>query len=183
MESLRKFAFFLGAFLMLGGFLGGDKGAGVSLLGLAVFALPFVLQLLWGGAKLGARATTAVAKVSANAGLAVTKAGAGAIRNAAVHQLEKVAEEREYQKQQRRKQQEWEQQLQRDLIREEKLARARNQSQLEAYRAQVELLVEFKKKGADIDKEILAMREKLIGLEKQENNDMIATLVDTLNHI
>lgn len=183
MESFKKFALYLGTFLMLVGFLGGDKGMAVAALGFCLIWLPYLLQLLWGGAKLGARATTTVAKVSANAGFAVTKAGAGAIKNAAVHQMEKIAEERDYQKQQRRKQQEWEQQLQRDLIREEKLARARNQSQLEAYRAQVELLTEFKQKGADIDKEILAMREKLIALEKQENNEMIATLVDTLDRI
>ena len=183
MGILKKIVLYLGAALVLGGLLEGERGKGVIVLGLCLLALPFVLQLFWGGAKLGARATTTVAKASANAGIAVTKAGAGAVKNAAVQHMEKVAEEREYQKQQRRKQQEWEQQLQRDLIREEKLASVRNQSQLEVYRAQVQLLIEFKEKGADIDKDILAMREKLMHLEKQENNDMIVSLLDTLNRI
>jgi hypothetical protein len=64
-------------------------------------------------------------------------------------------------------------------------AKARGQAKglAELYRHQIELLVEYKKRGADIDKEVFDMREKLLVMERQENNFMIQDLLKTLDSI
>jgi hypothetical protein len=117
------------------------------------------VKLAWGGTKWGARTT----------------------KNAVVRKFENAKEERAYQKEQARDRAQWEEQLSRELKREQELARVRNTSQIESYKAQVSLMIEFKKQGADIDREVFAMREKLLTLEKQENSAMVQDLLSTLN--
>ena len=139
----------------------GVLGQNNELMGFAGFFLIawFGVKLLWGGTKWGAKTT----------------------KNAVVRKIENAKEERAYQKEQARDRAKWEEQLSRELKREQELAKVRNTSQIESYRAQVQLMIEFKKQGADIDREVFAMREKLLTLEKQENSAMVQDLLSTLN--
>lgn len=95
------------------------------------------------------------------------------------------------------KQQEEEQQ--RQLMHNEKLAYQRRMQEIEdieaaksrgqakglaeLYKQQIELLITYKRQGADIDKEVFSMREKLMVLERQENSTMISDLMKTLDSI
>lgn len=133
----------------------------ISALGLTIVGVGFLPRILWGGTKVTARAT----------------------KNAIVSKINAAAEEARYQKEQKRREQEWQDNLKRDLQREKELAKVRNETQLESFKSQVELLVEYKAKGADIDKEVFAMREKVLVLERQENNDMIQELLSTLDKV
>lgn len=139
----------------------GVLGKETAFIGLAVVLVVgwFGAKLLWGGAKMGASATS----------------------RAVSRKIEEAKEERAYAKDQARDRARWEEELRRELKREEELARVRNTSQIEAYKAQVALMVEFKRQGTDIDKEVFAMREKLLSLEKQENSAMVQELLSTLN--
>lgn len=78
---------------------------------------------------------------------------------------------------------EYKKQFQRRLDEEAALLNVRNKAMLEAFNTQIELLMAHKKQGADIDKEIFAMREKLLVLERQENDAMVQDLLDTLDRI
>jgi hypothetical protein len=80
-----------------------------------------------------------------------------------------------------RDREQWEEQLHREIIREEALAKVRNTSMIEMYKTQVDLMMKYKKEGANIDKDIFAMREKLLLLEGQENKAMVQDLMNTLN--
>jgi uncharacterized membrane protein len=70
-------------------------------------------------------------------------------------------------------------------IEDEEAAKARGKAKglAELYKTQIELLVEYKRKGLDIEKEIYSMREKLLSLEKQENSVMVEELLQTLDRI
>lgn len=81
-------------------------------------------------------------------------------------------EEREYQKQ-----------LRREMERIETVEKARASQQLELYRKQIDILAEYKKKEGDITAELLAMRQKLLVLESQENAAMVQNLIQTLDAI
>jgi acyl-homoserine lactone acylase PvdQ len=154
---MQKFIVIGSAVLLVIGFLGKNN----ELMGFAAVVLVgfFGVKLAWGGTKWGARTT----------------------KNAVVRKFENAKEERAYQKEQARDRAQWEEQLSRELKREQELARVRNTSQIESYKAQVSLMIEFKKQGADIDREVFAMREKLLTLEKQENSAMVQDLLSTLN--
>jgi hypothetical protein len=77
----------------------------------------------------------------------------------------------------------WQTELQR--IEEREAAKYRGQSKgiAHLYKAQVELMLEYKRQGARIDQEMFAMREKLISLESQENKIMLTELLNTLNEL
>jgi hypothetical protein len=154
---MQKFIVIGSLVLLVLGFLGKNN----ELMGFSGFVLVawFGVKLLWGGTKWGARTT----------------------KNAVVRKIENVKEESRYRKDQARSRSEWQEQLDRELIRERELAKVRNTSQIESYKAQVTLMIEFKKQGADIDREVFAMREKLLTLEKQENSAMVQDLLSTLN--
>lgn len=70
-------------------------------------------------------------------------------------------------------------------IEDEEAAKSRGKAKglAELYKTQIELLVEYKRKGLDIEKEIYSMREKLLSLEKQENSIMVEELLQTLDRI
>ena len=57
-------------------------------------------------------------------------------------------------------------------------AKSRGQAKglAELYRHQIELLVEYKKRGADIEKEVFEMRGKLLKLEGEENKSLLGML-------
>ena len=95
---------------------------------------------------------------------------------------QREAEEQEWLKKEKaRDREQWEEQLHREITREEALARVRNTSMIEMYKTQVDLMMKYKKEGANIDKDIFAMREKLLVLEGQENKAMVQDLMNTLN--
>ncbi len=77
-------------------------------------------------------------------------------------------EEKEYQKQ-----------LRRELERE----RLKSDMQLELYKKQIDLMIEYKKKGMDITKELFDMRKNLLELESSENKNMIQDILQTLEAI
>jgi hypothetical protein len=84
-------------------------------------------------------------------------------------------------KEERKEEKQWKKELERKVKEEEALAKVRNTSMLKMYESQVELMIKGKEAGANIDKEIFAMREKLLILEGQENKAMIQELLETLN--
>jgi len=100
--------------------------------------------------------------------------------NEAKDKLE-AEEHKQWNKARARDREQWEEQLHREITREEALARVRNTSMIEMYKTQVDLMMKYKKEGANIDKDIFAMREKLLVLEGQENKAMVQDLMNTLN--
>lgn len=51
------------------------------------------------------------------------------------------------------------------------------------FRVQIELMIEYKKQGLNIERDIYEMREKLLSLEREENNVMIQDLLRTLDSL
>lgn len=83
----------------------------------------------------------------------------------------------------KREEREHQTQLRRELERIETIEKARASQQLDLYRQQVAILAEYKKKEGDITAELLAMRQKLLALESQENEAMVKKLIQTLDSI
>lgn len=79
----------------------------------------------------------------------------------------------------KKEEKEYRKQLHRELERE----RLKSEMQLNIYRKQIDLMVEYKKKGADITKELFDMRKNLLELESAENKNMIAEIMQTLDAI
>jgi hypothetical protein len=77
----------------------------------------------------------------------------------------------------KREEKEYQKQLRRELERE----RLKAEMQLEIYRKQVDLMVEYKKRGADITKELFDMRKHLLELESAENKNMVQEILNTLD--
>jgi hypothetical protein len=99
--------------------------------------------------------------------------------------LEEQAIKEEYERkiieEQDKEQAEWEKQLNRKIQEEEALLKVRSNAMIEAFKQQMELMTFHKEQGANIDKEIIAMREKLLAMESQENEAMITNMLNTLN--
>lgn len=62
-------------------------------------------------------------------------------------------------------------------------ARGKAKGLAELYKTQIDLLIEYKSKGVEIEKDIYSMREKLLSLEREENNAMIQDLMATLDKL
>jgi hypothetical protein len=75
--------------------------------------------------------------------------------------------------------------IQRNTEREENLSLEdeKNKKMLSLYKAQMDMLIQYKKEGLAIESEIFSMREKLLNLEKQENSAMLQELMQTLDSI
>jgi hypothetical protein len=100
-----------------------------------------------------------------------TKAGASATKNLISQKVRDAQEERE-----------WRKNLNRELEREEKLAKVRNNSMLAFYEQQAQVLVNFKREGTNMDKELLEMREKILALEGKENQATIDRVMAMINN-
>ena len=164
--------------------MGNDGGVIIFLLIIAAYyVIPFLAKILWGGAKFGAKTTSkavvGTAKLTSKAVVSTAKFGAGVV----LEQIAESKEQKRWEKEQERDRLRWEEQLRRKLIEEEQISKVRNKSMIDLYSKQVELLIQYKREGLNIDKEIFDMREKLLVLERQENNAMVQDLLDTLDRL
>jgi uncharacterized membrane protein len=67
--------------------------------------------------------------------------------------------------------------------RESAKSRGQAQGMIMLYQEQMRLLVEHKRQGLDIERETYTMREKLLKLEREENNGMVQDLLRTLDSL
>lgn len=100
-------------------------------------------------------------------------------RKAAVSGTQIAIQKYKSTQEEKREEKEYQKQLRRELERE----RLKSEMQLEIYRKQVDLMVEYKKKGADITKDLFEMRKNLLELESAENKNMIEEIMQTLDAI
>jgi flagellar biosynthesis component FlhA len=83
----------------------------------------------------------------------------------------------------RRSEKEFQTNLRREVQRERELSAVRNEGMIELLRAQVELIAKHKREGADVEREIIEMRKKLLDYEATENKAMIGELISTLDRL
>lgn len=100
-------------------------------------------------------------------------------KKAAVSGTQLAVEKYKENKAEKKEEKEYQKQLRREIERE----RLKSEMQLNIYQKQIELMVEYKKKGADITKELFDMRKNLLELESAENKNMIAEIMQTLDAI
>jgi flagellar biosynthesis component FlhA len=81
----------------------------------------------------------------------------------------------------RRSEKEFQTNLRREVQRERELSAVRNEGMIELLRGQVELIARHKREGADVEREIIEMRKKLLDYEATENKAMIGELISTLD--
>jgi len=155
---MKKVFFWAGGLVAALGIFNNEPQVGLGMGGM-IIALYFILRVLWGGAKVGAKTTS----------------------NIIGQKIADSKEQKQWNKAQARDKARWEEELRRKLIEEEQLSRVRNTSMIEMYKTQVDLMMKYKKEGANIDKDIFAMREKLLVLEGQENKAMVQDLMNTLS--
>jgi flagellar biosynthesis component FlhA len=73
--------------------------------------------------------------------------------------------------------------LRREVQRERELSAVRNEGMIALLCAQVELIAKHKREGADVEREVIEMRKKLLDYEATENKAMIGELISTLDRL
>jgi len=154
---MKKVFFWAAGLVALLGVSNNEPQVGFGMGGM-IIASYFILKALWGGAKFGAKATS----------------------NIVGQKIADNKEQKQWNKAQARDKARWEEELRRKLVEEEQLSKVRNTSMIEMYKTQVDLMMKYKQEGANIDKDIFAMREKLLVLEGQENKAMVQDLKSAL---
>ncbi len=96
---------------------------------------------------------------------------------------ERMDAEKKRLEEERKKAKEYEEELKRIEDIEAAKARGKAKGLAELYKTQIDLLIEYKSRGIEIEKEVYSMREKLLSLEREENNAMIQDLMATLDKL
>jgi flagellar biosynthesis GTPase FlhF len=95
----------------------------------------------------------------------------------------KLEEEENRKRKKQDEQEEWQRQLDREIERERRLSEVRHESTLKAMMSQIALMTEYKKKGADIEREVFDMRKTMLELEGQENKSMLDEVRQALDEL
>lgn len=96
---------------------------------------------------------------------------------------ERMDAEKKRLEEERKKAKEYQEELKRIEDIEAAKARGKAKGLAELYKTQIDLLIEYKSRGIEIEKEVYSMREKLLSLEREENNAMIQDLMATLDKL